>query len=201
MPGCQFPSPGDLPTQGLNPGLLNCRWILYQLSHQGSPRILAWVAVVFSSESSFASSSCFLPCRPSCCWMTWLLPWTHRAALTRPVFTHRGHQTWRGRWNTLNCMCCSAIWLQSWRTEVRGAHQWVGNLGGGLRGHGPLFLECSAGSLLACGQLDVSSRSSALCSETCRDRSLTRTSIREGLPEVRVSHGHSLSHTRSHTVN
>ena len=134
MPGCQFPSPGDLPTQGLNPGLLNCRWILYQLSHQGSPRILAWVAVVFSSESSFASSSCFLLCRPSCCWMTWLLPWTHRAALTRPVFTHRGHQTWRGRWNTLNCMCCSAIWLQSWRTEVRGAHQWVGNLGGGLRG-------------------------------------------------------------------
>ncbi|XP_042112633.1 tetratricopeptide repeat protein 19, mitochondrial isoform X3 [Ovis aries] len=43
------------------------RWILYQLSHQGSPRVLAWVAVVFSSESSFASSSCFLPCRPSCC--------------------------------------------------------------------------------------------------------------------------------------
>ena len=31
-----FPSPGDLP----NPGLLHCRWILYQLSHEGSPRIL-----------------------------------------------------------------------------------------------------------------------------------------------------------------
>ena len=26
-----------LPTQGLNPGLLNCRWILYQLSYQGFP--------------------------------------------------------------------------------------------------------------------------------------------------------------------
>ena len=26
------------PTQGLNPGLLHCRWILYQLSHKGSPR-------------------------------------------------------------------------------------------------------------------------------------------------------------------
>ena len=24
-------------TQGLNPGLLHCRWILYQLSHKGSP--------------------------------------------------------------------------------------------------------------------------------------------------------------------
>ena len=31
------------PTQGLNPGLLHCRWILYQLSHKGSPRILEWV--------------------------------------------------------------------------------------------------------------------------------------------------------------
>ena len=28
------------PTQGLNPGLLYCRQILYHLSHQGSPRIL-----------------------------------------------------------------------------------------------------------------------------------------------------------------
>ena len=27
-------------TQGSNHGLLHCRWILYQLSHQGSPRIL-----------------------------------------------------------------------------------------------------------------------------------------------------------------
>ena len=32
------------PTQGSNPGLPHCRWILYQLSHQGSPRILQWVA-------------------------------------------------------------------------------------------------------------------------------------------------------------
>ena len=31
---------GIFPTQGSNPGLPHCRWILYQLSHQGSPRIL-----------------------------------------------------------------------------------------------------------------------------------------------------------------
>ena len=35
--------PGIFPSQGLNPGLLHCRWILYQLSHKGSPRILATV--------------------------------------------------------------------------------------------------------------------------------------------------------------
>ena len=27
---------GIFPTQGTNPGLLHCRWILYQLSYQGS---------------------------------------------------------------------------------------------------------------------------------------------------------------------
>ena len=32
------------PTQGLNPGLLHCRRILYQLSHKGSPRTLERVA-------------------------------------------------------------------------------------------------------------------------------------------------------------
>ena len=36
---------GILPTQGSNPGLLHCRRILYQLSHQGSPRILEWIAI------------------------------------------------------------------------------------------------------------------------------------------------------------
>ena len=39
---------GIFPTQGLNPGLPNCRQILYHLSHQGSPRILEWVAYTFS---------------------------------------------------------------------------------------------------------------------------------------------------------
>ena len=35
-----FSSPGDLPEmgwQGSKPGFLHCRWILYQLSHKGSP--------------------------------------------------------------------------------------------------------------------------------------------------------------------
>ena len=36
--GLPFPSPGDLPNPGSNLRLLHCRWILYQLSYQGSPR-------------------------------------------------------------------------------------------------------------------------------------------------------------------
>ena len=43
---------GIFPTQESNPGLRHCRRILYQLSHQGSPRILEWVAYPFSSGSS-----------------------------------------------------------------------------------------------------------------------------------------------------
>ena len=38
---------GIFPTQGLNPGLLHCRRILYQLSRKASPRTLEWVAYPF----------------------------------------------------------------------------------------------------------------------------------------------------------
>ena len=44
---------GIFPTQGSIPGLLHCRWTLYQLSHKGSSRILEWVACPFSSRSSW----------------------------------------------------------------------------------------------------------------------------------------------------
>ena len=41
---------GIFPIQRLNPGLLHCRRILDQLSQQGSPRILEWVAYPFSRD-------------------------------------------------------------------------------------------------------------------------------------------------------
>ena len=50
--GSLFLLQGIFPTQGLNPGLPHYRQILYQLSHQGSPRILEWVAYPFSRGSS-----------------------------------------------------------------------------------------------------------------------------------------------------
>ena len=36
--GCHALLQGVFPTQGLNPGLLHCRQIIYQLSHQGNPK-------------------------------------------------------------------------------------------------------------------------------------------------------------------
>ena len=46
------------PTQGLNPGLLHCRWSLYQLSYQGSPKntgvdslsLLQWIFLTQESN-------------------------------------------------------------------------------------------------------------------------------------------------------
>ena len=35
--GCHALLQEIFPTQGSNPGLPHCRWILYQLSHQGRP--------------------------------------------------------------------------------------------------------------------------------------------------------------------
>ena len=53
---------GIFPGQVLNPGLLHCRWILYQLSHQGNPRILEWVAYTvsrgFSQPRNWTRVSC-----------------------------------------------------------------------------------------------------------------------------------------------
>ena len=44
---------GIFPAQGSNPGLLHCRWILYQLSHQGSlPKTTQRRELVFGQAAS-----------------------------------------------------------------------------------------------------------------------------------------------------
>ena len=48
--------------QGSNPGLPHCRWILYQLSHKGSPRILEWVAYPSSSAFSWPRNGTRVSC-------------------------------------------------------------------------------------------------------------------------------------------
>ena len=50
--GCYVFLQGIFPTQGSNPGLPHYRQILYCLRHQGSLRILEWVAYPFSRGTS-----------------------------------------------------------------------------------------------------------------------------------------------------
>ena len=68
---------GVFPTQGLNPGLLHCKWFLYQLSHQGLPRILEWVTYPFSSGSSWPRNQTGVFCIAS----RFFSNWTIREAL------------------------------------------------------------------------------------------------------------------------
>ena len=54
------------PTQGSNPGLLHCRWILYHLSNQGGPRSLFLLQGIFPTQES---NQGLLHCR----WILYLL--------------------------------------------------------------------------------------------------------------------------------
>ena len=47
-----MPSSMDLPNPGIEPGIPHCSWILYHLSHQGSPRILERVPCPFHRGTS-----------------------------------------------------------------------------------------------------------------------------------------------------
>ena len=60
--GCHALFQGIFPTQGSNSGLPHCRRILYPLSHEGSPRILEWVAILFSRRSSRPGDQTWVSC-------------------------------------------------------------------------------------------------------------------------------------------
>ena len=60
--GCHALLQGIFPTQGWNPILSHCRWFLYCLSHQRSPRILEWVAYPFSRGSSWPRNQAGVSC-------------------------------------------------------------------------------------------------------------------------------------------
>ena len=77
--GCHALLQEIFPTQGSNPGLLHCRLILYCLSHQGSPRILEWVAYSFSRGSSQPRNRTGVSCIPSGFLTSWA---TREAQLT-----------------------------------------------------------------------------------------------------------------------
>ena len=68
------------PTQESNPGLLHCRWILYQLSHQLSPRILEWVAIPFSRGSSQPRNQTQVSCIAGRFFIIWVTREAHISA-------------------------------------------------------------------------------------------------------------------------
>ena len=119
---------GIFPTQGSNPGHPHCRWILYQLSYKGSPRILEWVAYPFSRESSQPRNQTGVSCIAGRFFTNWPMredyfplkgtrnPWTNGRkcpGLTRNIY---GSES---KWNIKN------NWLLVIRTQEptwRGFH-------------------------------------------------------------------------------
>ena len=87
-----FPS-----SQGSNPGLPHCRWVLYQLSHQGSPRILEWVAYPFSSRSSWPRNWTGVSClvgRFFTGWASREAPVEYCSAIKKQKQKKNGQRTW-----------------------------------------------------------------------------------------------------------
>ena len=95
------------PTQGLNPGLLHCRWIIYQLTHKGSPRILKWVAYPFSSGSSWPRNQT----RASCIACRFFTNWAIREAhlyITSGLVTNPFNLRWQWRFSKTNGTAAAA---------------------------------------------------------------------------------------------
>ena len=59
------------------PGLPHCRWIFYQLSHKGSPRILEWVAYPFFSGSSWPRNQTRVSCIAGWFYTNWVMREAH----------------------------------------------------------------------------------------------------------------------------
>ena len=70
---------GIFPTQGSNPGLPHCWWILYYLSHKGSPRILEWVAYPFFSGSFKPRNQIGVSCTAGGFFTNWAIRETHNS--------------------------------------------------------------------------------------------------------------------------
>ena len=83
---------GFLSTQGSNPGLPHCRRILYQMSHQESPRLLEWVAYPFSSRSSRPRNWTEVPCIANGFFTSWA---------TRKQCRRCRFNPWSGNWGPI----------------------------------------------------------------------------------------------------
>ena len=55
-------SRGSSQPRDQTPGLLHCKWIIYQLNHKGSSRILEWVVYPISSRSSWPRNRTGVSC-------------------------------------------------------------------------------------------------------------------------------------------
>ena len=100
---------GIFPTQELNPSLRHCRWILYQLSYKGSPRIMEWVVYPFSRGSSQPRNRTGVSCIAGVFFTNWAIKECHRES--------HGCESWtikKAKYQRID-----AFELQCWRKLLR----------------------------------------------------------------------------------
>ena len=83
--GCHSLLQRVFPTQGLNPGLLHCRQILYHLNHQGSPELLIYTYQclyrnIYRSNGKLLSIAFWRPLRMN---QTFKKRWLHTFSLLK----------------------------------------------------------------------------------------------------------------------
>ena len=79
---------GIFSTRGLNPGLLHCRQILYQLSHKESPRTLEWIPYPFSSRSSPPRNGTWVSCIAGRFFTNWAIQGSISESESHSVLSH-----------------------------------------------------------------------------------------------------------------
>ena len=110
--GCHVLLQGIFPTQGSNSGLPQCRQILYCLNHEGSPRVLVWVAYPFSKRSA----------RPLISWIAdgFFTSCTTREALLKDIFRSQFYQP----------NSCISSYLEKYQIlHADGCSSWLTNIG------------------------------------------------------------------------
>ena len=85
--GCHALLQGDFLTQGSNPGLLHHWQILHHPSHQGSPRILEWMAYPFSRGSSWPRNRTGVSCIAGGFFIPWATRETQDSIWIQIIFT------------------------------------------------------------------------------------------------------------------
>ena len=120
------------PTQESNQGLLHWRWILYQLSHKGSPRILEWVSYPFSSRSSPLRNQT----RVSCIAGGFFTSWAMREACQSAVGDAESQITGERFRRTASQLrsCCGFAWCSFGALASNASTGWQQNLKTATRG-------------------------------------------------------------------
>ena len=114
------------PTQGSNPGLLHCRCFLYQLSHQGRPRILEWVACPFSRGSSWPRNRTKVSCIAGGFFTNWAIREAHKILqflliLDFRIYNHKASLSKEEkRKQCSNLLLACLFWSLTSRTSWRG---------------------------------------------------------------------------------